>query len=290
MEKIDIIIATKDRFEYLNKLLESLVDSRNQISQIVIVSSGEPVDHIVEKYLKFLSINYIKSPISNQSYQKKLGVDSLNSKTNFVAFLDDDVVVPSKTFQLLTSKYLIDAKYNNTAGFGLSLAKHSTIHLPFLLKFLLSLVGLQSTKDGSILKSGHAQKYMNSKNEIKTQWLNGLSVWRYAIVKSYNPLSIQEKYSAYEDVNFSYRVSKEYELVYIPELIVFDQNKDDNSQIKCAQFESGYRMRREFVLLNNELSIVRFNVAQIFRALWFILNPNEEKLFKRFRVAIKTII
>jgi glycosyltransferase involved in cell wall biosynthesis len=290
MEKIDIIIATKDRFDYLNKLLESLVDSSSQISQIVVVSSGEPVDHIVEKYLRFLNISYIKSPISNQSFQKKLGVDSLNSKTNFVAFLDDDVVVPPKTLQLLTSKYLIDAEYNNTAGFGLSLAEHNSIHLPSLLKFLLSLVGLQSTKDGSVLKSGHAQKYMNSKNEIKTQWLNGLSVWRNAIVKSYIPLSIQEKYSAYEDVNFSYRVSKEYELLYIPELIVIDQNKDDNSQINCAQFESGYRMRREFVLLNNELSIVRFKVAQVFRALWFILNPNEEKLFKRFMVAIKTIV
>jgi glycosyltransferase involved in cell wall biosynthesis len=290
MEKIDIIIATKDRFEYLNNLLDSLVDSSSQISQIVIVSSGEPVDHIVEKYLKFLDISYIKSPISNQSFQKKLGVDSLNSKRNFVAFLDDDVVVPPKTIQLLTSKYLIDAKYNKTAGFGLSLTESNSINLPFLFKFLLSLVGLQSAKNGSVLKSGHAQKYMNSTSEIKTQWLNGLSVWKNAIAKSYNPLSIEEKYSAYEDVNFSYRISKEYELLYVPELIVFDQNDDDNSKMNCAQFESGYRMRREFVLLNNELSIVRFKVAQIFRALWFILNPNEEKLFKRLQVAIKTII
>jgi hypothetical protein len=170
------------------------------------------------------------------------------------------------------------------------LVKQSSIYRPFLLKFFLSLVGLQSTKDGSIIKSGHAQSYMNSNSEIKTQWLNGLSVWRNAVAKSYKPLNIEEKYSAYEDVNFSYRISKEYELLYVPELIVFDQNNDDNSQIKCAQFESGYRMRRKFVLLNSELSIARFKLAQIFRALWFILNPNKENLFKRLKVAIKTII
>jgi hypothetical protein len=117
-----------------------------------------------------------------------------------------------------------------------------------------------------------------------------LSVWRNAVAKSYNPLNIDEKYSAYEDVYFSYSISKQYQLVYVPELIVFDQNKVDNFQMTCGQFESGYRMRKKFVLLNNELSLARFRVAQIFRALWFIFNPNEEKLFRRLKVAIKTVI
>ena len=290
MSKIDIVIATKDRPDYLNILLKSLVDSSEQISQIVIVSSGEPIDYIIKNYLKVLNINYIKSSISNQSYQKKLGVDALPPNGNWVLFLDDDVIVPQSTINLLVSKYLNNQTYENVCGFGLSLSKNSSKSLPFLLRIFLSFVGLYSSKPGKILRSGHAQEYRNSTREIKTQWLNGLSVWEKEVAKSYKPINIEESYSAYEDVHFSYRVSKKHVLLFVPKLIVFDQNPNESVRLNCAQYEAGYRMRYQFVSLNEELSLIKFRIAQLVRAIWFTSRPNNEGLAKRFKVAVKTII
>jgi glycosyltransferase involved in cell wall biosynthesis len=290
MGKIDIVIATKDRPNYLNILLKSLVDSSEQISQIIIVSSGVPVDYIIKNYLKVLNINYIKSSISNQSYQKKLGVDSLTPNDNWVLFLDDDVIVPSRTINLLVSKYLSNQTYENVCGIGLSLSKNPSRSLPFLLRIFLSFVGLYSSKPGKILRSGHAQEYRSSTREVKTQWLNGLSIWKKVVAKSYQPINTEESYSAYEDVHFSYRVSKEHALLFAPKLIVFDQNPEESSRLNCAQYEAGYRMRYQFVSLHEELSMLNFRIAQLIRAIWFISKPNKEGLAKRFKVAIKTII
>ena len=290
MGKIDIVIATKDRPDYLNKLLKSLVDSSEQISQIIIVSSGLSVDHIIKNYLNALNINYIKSSISNQSYQKKLGVDSLIPNDNWVLFLDDDVIVPPSTISLLVSKYLNNQIYKDVFGFGLSLSNNSSKSLPFILKIFLSLVGLYSSKPGKILRSGHAQEYRNSTREVKTQCLNGLSIWEKELAKSYKPINTEESYSAYEDVNFSYRISKEHVLLFVPKLIVYDQNPDDSVQLTCAQYEAGYRMRYQFVSLHEELSMTKFRIAQLIRALWFTVKPNKEGLAKRFKVAVKTII
>jgi glycosyltransferase involved in cell wall biosynthesis len=290
MSKIDIVIATKDRPNYLNILLKSLVDSSEQISQIIIVSSGVTVDYIIKNYSKVLNINYIKSTISNQSYQKKLGVDSLTPNDNWVLFLDDDVIVPPSTINLLVSKYLNNQTYENVSGFGLALSKNSSKSFPFLLRIFLSFVGLYSSKPGKILRSGHAQEYRNSFREVKTQWLNGLSIWENEVAKSYHPINTEESYSAYEDVNFSYRVSKEHVLLFVPELIVFDQNPEASVRLSCAQYEAGYRMRYQFVSMHEELSMLNFRIAQLIRALWFTAKPNNEGLAKRFKVAVKTII
>jgi glycosyltransferase involved in cell wall biosynthesis len=290
MSKIDIIIATKDRPDYLNILLKSLVDSSEHISEIIIVSSGVPVDYVIKNYLKVLNINYIKSSISNQSYQKKLGVDSLTPNDNWVLFLDDDVIVPPSTVSLLVSKYLSNQTYENVCGFGLSLSNNSSKSMPFILRIFLSLVGLYSSKPGKILRSGHAQEYKNSTREVKTQWLNGLSIWEKKVAKSYKPINTEESYSAYEDVNFSYQVSKEHILLFVPKLIVFDQNPDESVQLTCAQYEAGYRMRYQFVSQHEELSMIKFRIAQLIRAIWFTSKPNNEALAKRFKVAVKTII
>lgn len=290
MSKIDIVIATKDRPNYLNILLKSLVDSSEQISQIIIVSSGVTIDYIIKNYSKVLNINYIKSTISNQSYQKKLGVDSLTPNDNWVLFLDDDVIVPPSTINLLVSKYLNNQTYENVSGFGLALSKNSSKSFPFLLRIFLSFVGLYSSKPGKILRSGHAQEYRNSFREVKTQWLNGLSIWEKEVAKSYHPINTEESYSAYEDVNFSYRVSKEHVLLFVPELIVFDQNPEASVRLSCAQYEAGYRMRYQFVSMHEELSMLNFRIAQLIRALWFTAKPNNEGLAKRFKVAVKTII
>lgn len=270
-----VLIATRNRPEQLNTLLISLRRSTKRISQVIIVSSGIDVSGVVNSHQASIPINYFNSEISGQIAQKVKGIELIPSNTEWVMFLDDDVVIPEYSIDNLIDNYLTNSDYKDVAGFGLNLNNIELRRPRALANLFLKIVGLYSGTPGAILKSGHAEKYLGSKEAIYTQWLNGLSVWRYDLLKNYNPRFSRIDYAAYEDVLFSYRVSKQHKLLFANDVDAYSQTFEKFSSLSARQFKAAAYMRFLFVAENQELSKFLMLFAQIFRTLDFIISGDQ---------------
>ena len=272
-----VLIATRNRPEQLNTLLISLRRSAKRISQVTIVSSGVDVSGVVNSHQTFIPINYFNSDISGQIAQKIKGIKLLPSNTEWAMFLDDDVIIPEYSINKLIDNYLTNSEYKGVAGFGLNLNNIELRRPRTLANLFLKIVGLHSDTPGAILKSGHAQKYLGTTETIYTQWLNGLSVWRYDLLKNYDPKFSGIDYAAYEDVLFSYRVSKRNKLLFATDVYANSQTFEKFSSLSAQQFKAAAYMRFLFVAENQELSKILMLFAQVFRTLDFIRSGDQGK-------------
>ena len=116
--------------------------------------------------------------------------------------------------------------------------------------------------------------------------MNGISVWRSEVLLQYPIIQTDNTYSAYEDVNFSYRVSKNNKLLFAQKAKVVNQNTEGQTPLTINQFVYGGYLRYKFVFTNDELSKWRLLVAQLVRALDFVFRPNESsKIIERIAAA-----
>ena len=140
----------------------------------------------------------------------------------------------------------------------------------------MRLFDLYSDKSGSVLASGHVQSYQELLNDTETQWLNGISAWKFKTLKDYNTGFSKIDYAAYEDVIFSYRVSKSNRLFFASSVSVINQNIESYKPLTFRQFKAGAYMRYLFVEKNKELSVNMLLTAQLVRNFDFIKNgdPN----------------
>ena len=189
------------------------------------------------------------------------------------------------------NQFLKISDYKGVAGFGLNLKNIELRHPRALANLFLKIVGLYSGTPGAVLKSGHAEKYLGSTEAIYTQWLNGLSVWRYDQLKNYNPKFARIDYAAYEDVLFSYRISKQYKLLFTNDVDAYSQTFENFSSLSARQFKAAAYMRFLFVAENQELSKSLMLFAQIFRTLDFIISGDKTlSVLKRSTYSLRIYI
>ena len=286
IQNLAILIATKDRHNQLQKLLDSIYKSTNLPNKVVIVYSGKDITSITSSFQKKINLEMIYSPIASQMYQKSIGIKALGNTHNWVLFLDDDVVLEVNTIERMYSEYLANSMFADFAGFGLSIINRSTRKINSFTLRILKFVNLYSNTPGTVTKSGHAQSYLDHPVEIEVQWLNGISVWKSEVLFQYPIIQTDNTYSAYEDVNFSYKVSKNNRLLFAPKAKVVNQNTEGETPLTINQFVYGGFLRYKFVFNNVELSKWRLLVAQLVRGLDFIFRSNKNsKIIERIATA-----
>jgi GT2 family glycosyltransferase len=282
-----VLIATKDRLSQLQNLLESICKSSFIPSKVVIVYSGEDITSLITPFRKTLSVEVIYSEIASQIAQKSMGIKSLGSKYEWVFFLDDDLLLEANTIKVMFTEYLANPVYAEYSGFGLSILNRSNRKIGSITSKLLKLFDLYSDTPGTITRSGHAQSYLDHPTETEVNWLNGISVWRSKVLNYYPVVHSNISYSAYEDVEFSYKVGKKSKLLFAPKAKVANQKIEGNSPLTISQFIYGGYLRYRFVFNNIELSKWRLLAAQFFRGLDFIFRPNAtSKIALRIRIAV----
>jgi glycosyltransferase involved in cell wall biosynthesis len=276
---VSILIATRNREDGLHKLLDSLNQISENILEIIIVASGRNIQNVVNNSDNVKKIKYIHSEIENQNYQKYLGIKNVNIKTDWIFFLDDDMLIDQNSFKYIVDNYLM--KNHNYCGIGLdikNIKKSSTPH--FLIRPLLKTLSLWNKVPGSILPSGHAQSYLHSKIICNTEWLNGISIWRQSVIHKYPNLNSALPYSSYEDVIFSYKISRDCQLVFDPNAFVVSQNFEDTTAINSTKFLSA-AMNRKLFVKQAKLSVFYFYLSQTFRSFSYLIKANDEKLKTR---------
>jgi glycosyltransferase involved in cell wall biosynthesis len=286
-----ILICTRNRPSELHELLTSVSSLETAVFQVVISSSGVDVDEIISIHRSNLSITHVNTESYGQIRQKILGIEAIDKSVDWTLFLDDDVLLPKDTIGKLEKIIKLKMEKNSRVLLGIGLSTPSTSHLRgsnTLLGMVAKSFYLDSERKGDILLSGHPVSYLEAKKITSTKWLNGISAWNTEALPSYGSDYLESRYSAFEDVIFSYSQSKIGELLYDPSINIDFQQSTVSDFSNPSIFEAASYWRLKFVLENREFSKMKFLWSQIGRSLFFIYSSrNPPKSF--FMGTFKTV-
>ena len=201
--KIAVVVPTRNRPHELNEMLSSIARQSITPIKIVIVDSGEesssdiatlPISHV-----------YIKTSIRSAAQQRNIGMDWLwknLSDCDFLAFVDDDVILPSNYLQDLSAVLCKDELIVGVSGIAGKGTKYRNRN------FLLDRLGI--TGPEGVVTKACVNIPVRPNQGLVTQidWLIGCSLWRYKDIANLRFESDFIGNSIFEDVIFSYKVRR----------------------------------------------------------------------------------
>lgn len=283
-----IVIATRNRPDQIRNLLDSIYNQKVKAQEIVIVSSGEKINHVVEEFSAKINIVHLHVSSYGQILQKKEAIKLISENINWVLFLDDDLTLEPDTVEKL-SKFLSKNNTDDVIGVGLKLVQSKSNKKINIFESIFLRLFFMKGPPGTITKSGHPVSYVHKDREIETKWLIGSSMWRKEILKEYKFDHSKTKYSAYEDVIFSYNCSKLGKLVFLANAKINFQH-NEITQVNIDVFRAAAFWRLYFIEKNSkEMSKTRFLWAHIGRSIYFLITNcrNKKKFLSDFIEVIK---
>jgi GT2 family glycosyltransferase len=272
MCRVSVLIPTRNRPQKIMRLLASLEQSSVKPSQIIIVASGEDIEQQIEIYRKNLNITYFHTEVAGQVAQKKLGISLLNGDIDWCIFLDDDLLVGRQAIEFaLKEVNSVDTSKIIGVGFALPPTTRTLAAKNVTLR-IAKVFNIGNGSLGKVLKSGHANSYLQSKAVIETEWLNGASMWRDFTLPTYGQGMPSTPYAACEDLIFSYPLRKVGRLIYCPQARLEFQEEEKSNFDSARVLEAASFWRFYFVKCNSELSVSRFLLSQIGRIIFASLN------------------
>ena len=247
-KKIAVIIPTRNRPKELGLLLDSIVMNRRKPDIVSIVSSGEGIDEIIEKYKLEINIHHEHSNIPGQINQRKIAISNLKKYYEINVFMDDDFVLNTNFFEII-EKELED---NNVDGVAFNLQKNQN---KMLGKFMMSA--------GLMTRYGSKDKYV--------KWLNGVCVLSGRALQDCKFEDISHPYAAYEDAMWSYPLCKKYKMRFLNEHILSEQN---NQNLRISKFDRIERHKTSlqckifFNFEHSEFSYRKLNLFFLIEALY----------------------
>jgi glycosyltransferase involved in cell wall biosynthesis len=286
MNSFAILIATRNRPSAISRALDSILTSSIQPQQVIIVSSGQDIGGVIDEFAESLPIVHRHTESIGQIAQKRIGVELIHQKVTWCVFLDDDLVLDKNALKIAIETAITYPR-TNVIGIGLGTPVTSRgTNLPVYLEILARLFRLSSNEPGKVLRSGHANSYLQSGCVIETKWLNGASIWRTEYVRNYGMDLPSTPYAACEDLIFSYPLSKKGTLIYVPEAGVNFQETELSNVDSFRVIEAASLWRFYFVSKYKELSLNYFFLSQIIRTIYAVVNSDEPS-FSLFGKLIK---
>lgn len=300
---IDIIITTYNRPAKVIELVNCLLALPEKPKRVIVVDSSD-VDN---EPLKTLSIvKYLKSSHKNQPYQRYLGY--VNSKSEFLLFLDDDMEVVDEGF---IQKLLSIFKDYAVSGVAIKFEnKHKDSLLAQMPTSQISIANntLNKTKrwlsGWPILPAGKFGLCGNRGKQPaeggKTEWLSGgaFAARRDALFVNFNFQLFdifETKMGMGEDAIIGYGLSKHGTLLYHDELF-FLHNDQKDSTYTVDQFAYARRVifSRLYLSLERQrlnagskfLAIIHFHYYSFWRVTGYFINfvvspkENRKKMLK----------
>jgi glycosyltransferase involved in cell wall biosynthesis len=214
-----IIIATKDRPHDLRECLRSIVNQTELPMEVIIVDSSKDDESykIILEFRKYLSIKYVKVEHPSLTYQRNIGVKMASG--NVIHFLDDDVILNHDYLEKIHEIYRNDLTGAIKGVGGLIIQPIRKGGYNFLNDLFRKIFMLTNDKgDGRLLRSGWAsvQYRKNVTNVARTEILQGCCSYRKVVFDEYEFDERLSGLALREDIDFSYRVSRKYELIYTP--------------------------------------------------------------------------
>ena len=213
--EIEVIIATRNRRNDLLKTLDSISQQIERPSKIIVVdSSDDELDQSpIKRKFEQIKVDFkIIRSLPGLTYQRNVGLGQIEK--DIIVFLDDDVLLEKDYFKK------IKMVFENNGRIGGATGKiKNAIYKPSLLsKIIRKMFFMAYPGRGEVLPSG-CGCYINYTldTSFPVQWLSGCNMaYRKEV---FNELSFDENLAVYacEDLDFSYRVSKRFDMVYVPD-------------------------------------------------------------------------
>ncbi len=215
-QETSFIICTRDRFEEIVCCIKSILNQTVAPYELIIVDSSEKKglnEYLMVAFGRFpFQYCYIQTK-PGLPYQRNVGID--HAKGRFVTFLDDDIVLDDNFHEEILKTYENKPSAVGVAG----IITNDKIFTP--VQGFLRRVFLLSTSWGrnNILASGETDFINPDRLEetIKVEILTGgLTCYRRDIFDEFIFDAALTGYALKEDVDFSYRVSRKYDLYITP--------------------------------------------------------------------------
>ena len=209
---LSIIICTKDRPKEIQKLLSTIqIQTKMPNDLIVVDGSDHPIKSILHEF-KALPIRYVQVRPPSLPKQRNVGISMLQECADWVAFLDDDLVLNPKNF-LEVEEFIQNYQGEMPlAGVGLNVKNSMPINRSKLRDLFL----LGARTGGIFTRSGCPTILSSIQKTQQVDWLSGgNSFWKKKILAEFK---FDEWFSGTgysEDVDFSFRVSRKYALYYL---------------------------------------------------------------------------
>jgi glycosyltransferase involved in cell wall biosynthesis len=264
--RITFVIPTKDRPDELRRLVRSLADQSAPAAEIVIVDGGErPLGPFAADF-PGLPIRVLRHRPPSATRQRNVGIAAVGPEATLIGILDDDSVLAPDAVREMLSFW--DTAAGRVGGASFNLVNHPGVFAAALKRLpLCERLGLYSARKGAVLPSGFQVMIVNVTADLPVQWLpSGTSVWRREVFRDFRFDEWFGGYSYLEDLDFSYRVGREYDLVVVAAARQFHY---PSPRGRLGGYRFGRREvvnRLHFVRKNPELSSAKCYLALTVRA------------------------
>jgi hypothetical protein len=217
-----------------------------------------------------------------------IGISLVQNNVDWVFFCDDDLLFFPDTL-LNVSAVLENRDDMSIKGIGGKLEMFEELNNYPSIRNGTNKFKIKSYQPGKVLKSGDVTQYVHFDEKIHVDWLNGASIWRQDIARKYRFDFLSAKYSAYEDVIFSYQFGKERALFFDPVIRLRFQDEQPQDVSDFMRFSSTQYWKLYFVVSNPELSKRSFLISHAILSIKYLIGSQMKSkiLYKEiFKVVI----
>ena len=228
--QLGIIVPTKDRPQEMNRLLESIYKQSYLAKTLIVVDgSGESIEAGLLRDPR-VELIYVRVLPPSLTVQRNRGVQAIPEGLTHVGFLDDDIVLLDGAVEALVHGLAEDVDTLGGVSFNIIEDAKSTP------SWILRLLGLHPMRIGQVSKGGSVAANVNVTATRDTKFLcGGATVWRVDVLRKFKFDEALKGYALWEDVDFSYRVSKHWALRVIESAKVLHLHVP-SSQPNAARF------------------------------------------------------
>ena len=206
-QDVTLIIPTKDRPEKVKNVLESIASQTMLCGRLIVVDGGQSVKGFVESFSDCLPVEYYVCHPPGQIRQRNMAISLLDDRTPLVGFLDDDIVLEPQAIEAMITFW--NKCESETAGVSFNIVNNPT----YRHSWMRAVIGMSSSQQGRVLRSGYNVATSPIASDLKTQWLcGGATVWKQEILKKFTNKEISSRWAICEDVIFSYPIGKKFPL------------------------------------------------------------------------------
>jgi GT2 family glycosyltransferase len=228
--RIGFIIPTMNRIQSLNRLLDSVYSQSLKPDTVIIVDGS---DHPIEPELRrddAVKLIYVREHPPSLTRQRNAGIRAIPEHLTHVGFLDDDLVLLPGCIEAMGS---FIARHDDTlGGAGFNIQDKP----PGRLRLLSVFMGHSSMTPGKIRSSGYPTSNIGAKTNYYSEWLcGGATVWKKSVLDNYSFDEWFKGYALWEDVDFSYRVSRSMKLAVVADAKVLHLHVNNTSPERSAR-------------------------------------------------------
>jgi glycosyltransferase involved in cell wall biosynthesis len=213
---ITVVVASRNREQYLPRLLESLESQTLKPVEVIIIDASDNFVDLPKKTFSF-NLTHIATFDASISRQRNHGVSLISKESEYLAILDDDTYPETTYFEEICGFFGQLKNAVGVSGIPRSSRTGETNHKKTSL--LKTIFFLDSFKSGSLTKGGvNVGIRKLSKDPMSVEWLIGCAVYKLDSVRE---LKYEEEFDGYslgEDVIYSYRASKKGNLFVLPQV------------------------------------------------------------------------